>query len=86
MGQYEEAIPLFKKIAQDEPDILNLTLEFIVCYTAVGKKKEADAQVAKLLDMEPGFSIREFSMRIPIRNTEVKEIYLDLLRKAGLPD
>jgi len=86
LGQYEEAIPLFKKIAQDEPDILNLTLEFIVCYTAVGKKKEADAQVAKLLDMEPGFSIREFSMRIPIRNPEVKEIYLDLLRKAGLPD
>jgi len=86
LGQYEEAVPLFKKIAQDEPDIFNLTLELIVCYTAVGKKKEADAQVAKLLDMEPGFSLRELSMRIPIRNAEPKKTYLDLLRKAGLPD
>jgi tetratricopeptide (TPR) repeat protein len=86
LGQYEEAILLFKKIAQDEPDIFGLTLELIVCFTAVGKKKEAEAQVAKLLDMEPSFSLRKLSMRIPIRNLEPKKTYLDLLRKAGLPD
>lgn len=86
LGEYEKAISIFEKIAQNEPDMINLTLELIVCYTALDKEKKANAQVKKLLDMEPDFSLRKHSMRIPLKDSETRKAYLALLRQAGIPD
>ena len=86
LGQYEKAISIFEKIVQSEPDRINLTLELIFCYTAVGKEKEANALVSQLLDMEPGFSLKKHPMRIPLKDKEAKKAYLALLRQAGLSD
>jgi len=84
MGQYEEAISVFKKVVREEPDHLGPHLELVACYTALGRNKEANAEVAEILRIKPNFSIEEFSKRMPHRDPIDKARYLDLLRKAGL--
>jgi adenylate cyclase len=86
MGQYEEAISVFKKVTREEPDRLNPRLELIACYTALGRSREANAEVAEVLRIKPNFSIEEFSKMMPYRDPVNKAHYLDLLRKGGLPD
>jgi tetratricopeptide (TPR) repeat protein len=86
MGQYEEAIETFKKINPNVQARLNFRLELIACYTALGRKKEAAAEVAEVLKMAPDFSVKEFSETSPGKDSIHKTSFLDLLRKAGLPE
>ena len=84
MGQYEEAISLFKKVVREEPDHFGPHLELVACYAALGRNKEANAEVAEVLRIKPNFLIEEFSKMMPYRDPVNKAHYLDLLRKAGL--
>lgn len=84
MGQYEEAISVFKKVTSEESDHLVLHLELLACYAALGRNREAKAEVAQVLRIKPDFSIQEFSKRMSYRDPINKAHYLDLLRKAGL--
>jgi adenylate cyclase len=86
LGRNKEAITVFKKAILDQPDRVNLRLELIACYIASGKKEEAKVEVAEVLKRVPNFSLRGFSMKLPMQNPTQKEKFLDLLRQAGLPD
>ena len=86
LGKYEEAIPVFKNAIHDQPDRVNTRLELIACYSALGKKEDAKAEVDEVLRMVPNFSLRGFSRKMPMQNPTHKEKLLDLLRQAGLPD
>jgi hypothetical protein len=61
-------------------------LELIASYSASGKTEEAKAEVDEVLRMNPNFSVRGFGLRLPMKNPTQKDKFLDLLRKAGLPE
>jgi adenylate cyclase len=86
LGKNEEAISVFKKAVHNQPEHVNPRLELIASYSASGKTEEAKAEVDEVLRMNPNFSVRDFSIRLPMKNPTQKEKYLDLLRQAGLPD
>jgi len=86
MGQYEEAIETFKRIPPNGQARVNLRLELIACYTALGNKKDAAAEIAEVLKMEPGFTVKKFSETSPRKDSVHNTRFLDLLRKAGLPE
>ena len=48
--------------------------------------EEARAEAAKLLELQPEFSIRDWSQKLYFKNPADLEHYLDGLRKAGLPE
>ena len=85
LGRHEESISVFKKAIQNEPDHLNIRLELIVTYTALGKIEEAKAEADEVLKINPSFTVRGYSRRMPMKNPTQREKFLDLLRQAGLP-
>jgi adenylate cyclase len=86
LGKHEEAISIFKKAVQNAPDHLNIRLELIATYSALGKTVEAKAEADEVLRMNPNFTVRSFARRSPMQNPTQREKFLDLLRQAGLPE
>jgi len=86
LGKNEEAISVFKKAVHNQPDHVNPRLELIASYSASGKTEEAKAEVDEVLRVNPNFSVRAYGRRVPMKNTTQKQKFLDLLRKAGLPE
>jgi adenylate cyclase len=86
LGKHEEAVSVFKKAVQNAPDHLNIRLELIATYSALGKTEEAKAEADEVLKMNPNFTVSSFSRRSPMQNPTQREKFLDLLRQAGLPE
>jgi adenylate cyclase len=84
MERYEEAITVLKKALHYIPDFFEAHLRLAACYAALGREEEAHAEAAEVLRLNPKFSVKKFAKRLPIRDTAVKERYIDALRKAGL--
>ncbi|MBW2000296.1 MAG: tetratricopeptide repeat protein [Deltaproteobacteria bacterium] len=86
MGKYEKAVTLFREVSSRLGDYFNIIPDLIACYTALGMKEEADLLVREFLAGAPQFSLRKFSRTLATRNKEEKARFLELLRKAGLPE
>lgn len=55
-------------------------------YAYLGNIEKAEDHAAKVLEMEPGFSIQRFAKSRSYRDKSHLEHYLEGLRKAGLPE
>jgi len=54
--------------------------------SAAGEFEKAKGIAARLQDQEPDFSISHYEQtRLPFRNTETRERFVDGLKAAGLP-
>ena len=52
----------------------------------LGRKEEAQAEVAEVLRISPRASLEGQRERMPFKDQAVLERYLNALRKAGLPE
>ncbi len=52
----------------------------------MGRKEEAQAAVDELLRLVPGLTIERLRQTVPAKQTTHLEVYLDGLRKAGVPE
>ncbi len=86
MGKYEEAMAALKRCITRNPDFLPPHLFLAVIFSGLGRKEEAQAQVAKVLRISPRTSMEGQRERWPFKDQAVLERYLDGLRKAGLPE
>jgi len=84
LGRYEEAIDLLRKASRENPGLAGLRIELAVCYSALGKKKKARAEMRAVLERQPGLSLERYSNRVLFKDQKYREAYLDLLRQAGL--
>jgi hypothetical protein len=50
----------------------------------MGREKEAHAEAAEVLRINPKFSLDLFAKRLPHKDQSVIDNYVDALRKAGL--
>ena len=83
LGQYEEAEIAYKKILHlYGPDSSMAHLGLAVCYAYMGREDEARAEGAKLLRIDPKFSVERFMKNYPpgVRKDRLTEALL----KAGL--
>ena len=60
-GQYEEAIALCRRILQKEPNQLLTQLGLAAALMQAGKEDEARAEAAKVLRIDPNFSLERFA-------------------------
>jgi TolB-like protein/Tfp pilus assembly protein PilF len=86
MKRYEEAITVLKKALHYRPDFLGVHIHLAACYAALGREEEARVEAAEVLRLTPKFSVKKYAKRLAIKENAVKESYIDVLRKAGLPD
>ena len=84
MGQYEESIAMCKKILEKQPDHLFAHTNLLVAYMLSGREKEARAEAAEVLRIDPNFSLERFAKAIPTKDQAETDRYIAALRKAGL--
>ena len=83
-GQYEEAIALLRRILQKEPNQLPAQVQLVVALMQAGKEDEARADAAKVLKIDPKFSVESFARNLPAKDQKVIDDLVSALRKAGL--
>jgi len=77
-------VAALKKAAQLAPDDKYTRLQLIRAYIKMDKDKEARAEAAEVLRIDPQFSLEAFAKSIP-RSAGVDD-WINDLRKAGLPE
>jgi adenylate cyclase len=84
LSQYEEAIATFKKVIQFYgPDHLMAHLGLAAAYVLTDREKEARAEGAEVMRIDPKFSLERFLKASPYDQSR-KDRMADALLKAGL--
>jgi adenylate cyclase len=84
LGQYEESIATYKKELQlYGPDTLLAHLGLALTYAWMDREKEARAEGAEVLRIDPKFTIEQYVKGIPM-DQSAKDRVTHALRKAGL--
>jgi adenylate cyclase len=83
--EFQEAADWFGKADQLAPGLPHNLAGLAVCQWHNGDHESARGTLARLLDEEPEFRLRDM-MTLPFRDVAVWERFLDGLRAAGAPD
>ena len=84
-GRFEEAVPAYKKALLRGSDLdIFAHLGLAATYIALGREKEARAEAAEVLRINPKFSLDSFAKTIPQKDQSRIDRYIGALRKAGL--
>jgi adenylate cyclase len=83
-GRFEEANSAFKKSVQREANNIFAHLGLAETYIKMGREKEARAEAAEVLRINPKFSLDSFAKMIPAKDQSTMVEIMDVLRKAGL--
>jgi len=83
-GQFEEAVSAYKEAARRSPDSFFAHYGLTATYSMMGREKEARAEAAELLRLNPKFSVDKYSNVVPYKDERQRENLINALRKAGL--
>jgi tetratricopeptide (TPR) repeat protein len=86
LGRAEEAIQVLKRGLNSRPRWMTFRTLLVFAYVEAGMSDESEEQVAKILCMNPKFSIRNWAKLHRYKNSAELERYMDALRRAGLPE
>ena len=85
-GDYEQAAVFGRRVAKTRPDFVNGYKPLIAALGHLGRRDEASSYVAKLLALEPSFTVQRFGQVYPFRHTKDREHYMKGLGLAGVPE
>ena len=83
-GRYEEAISAEKKALERSPNSPIPHIWLAGTYSMMGREKEARAEAAEVLRIDPKFSLDYHAKTLPLKDQSKIEIVVNSLRKAGL--
>jgi len=84
--QYEKAVQQYKEAIQQEPDDMISHLNLALCYVKLGRKADAHAEANEVLRINPKFSAESYAKHNPLKDEASKKLFIDGMRKAGLPE
>jgi adenylate cyclase len=84
VGRFEEAVSAFRKAIQLAPDDMNAHTGLAVTYSIMGREKDARAEAAEILRINPKFSVDAWANKSSYRDQSQREKVAEGLRKAGL--
>jgi len=84
--QYEEAIKWCEKAVHQEPNDLLARLMMTVVYSLSDRDKDAQAEAAEVLRIQPKFTLDKFKKKLTYKREVDRERFLGALHKAGIPD
>ena len=83
-GRFEEAVSAYKKAIQIAPDDINAHTFLAATYIIMGREKEARAEAAEVLRINPKFSVDSFAKILAYKDQSQNDKIVNALRKAGL--
>ena len=84
--QYEESIKICKHSIRMNPIPITPYLTLVSCFSFLDRIEEAKANVHKILEISPDFSLKHYSGTLPYKEQSDLERHMNALRKAGLPE
>ena len=84
IGQYEEAISVFKKALLRSPNNLSVYVGLASTYSLSENMDKARAAASEILKIYPKFSSERFIMGLPFKNQSENERVINALHNAGL--
>jgi adenylate cyclase len=85
-GRHEEVIELTGSILREYPGFATAYRQRAASMAALGRLDEARENIEALLGLLPGLTVSRVTNMVPIKDPEAQKIWLDSLRKAGLPE
>jgi len=83
-GQYKEAIETAKEGLKQVPNNMLLHLQLTATHSMMGREEEARAAAAKVMEINPKFSLEWYAKTLNFKNKADTDRTLEALRKAGL--
>jgi adenylate cyclase len=83
-GRFEESVSAIKKALQISPDSLLSHAGLAATYSMMGREKEARAEAAEVLRINPKFSVDNYAKTIGYKDQAETDKFVNALRKAGL--
>ena len=84
--QYEKAITACEHMIHSNSDSLLPYITLASCYSLLNQMDQARQNVTEILRIDPQYSVGHFALTMQYKDKEEFELYLNALRKAGLPD
>jgi tetratricopeptide (TPR) repeat protein len=85
-GDYEQAALIGRSAVRSNPNYPAAYKPLIAALGHLGRAEEAKPYIARLLALEPNFTVEGFDKVYPIKNTKDRERYMKGLRLAGVPE
>ena len=86
VNQYEDAITACEKMVHMNPNSLPSYITLASCHSLLNQMDQARQYVTEILRIDPDYSVGQFALTMPFKVKEELELYLEALRKAGLPE
>ena len=83
-GRFKEAVLAYKKANQLAPDRSDTDASLVVTYSMMGREKEARAEAAEVLRINPRFSVDSWAKVSLFKDQSETDKVVNALRKAGL--
>ena len=84
MGRFEEAVSAYKKALQLSANNIFSHIGLAVTYIRMGREKEARAEAAEVLRINPKFSLDFWAKTVSNKDQSQTDKVINALRKAGL--
>jgi len=84
LRRYDEAIAAYQEAIRRNPNYLTARRDLAATYAEMGREKEAQAEAAEVLRLNPAFSVELFRARHPVQKQADLDRLIVALRKAGL--
>lgn len=84
--RYQEAVAPLLRAIDSFPNFVAPHRHLAACYAQLGQRAKAERERAKILELEPSFTIAKIARTFAYRDPADLEHYCEGLRKAGLPD
>jgi adenylate cyclase len=82
--RFEEAVSAYQQAILRSPDNIFAHLLLVSAYIRTGREKEAQAEAAEVLRINPNFSLENFAKALPFKDQSVVDIVISDMRKARL--
>jgi len=86
LQKYEDAITACESMIHMNPNSLPPYINLASCHSLLNQMDKARQAVTDILRIDPQYSIGQFALTMPFKDKEELELYLEALRKAGLPE
>ena len=86
LKRYGEALEVYRKSSEIEPNNIFSHLQLAITYELMGQGKAARAAAAQVVRIDPTFSLKRYEKITPFKNRKVLKLYLDAAKKAGLSE
>ena len=85
-GRYEEVIDITNIMLREKPDLPTARRHRAPAFALLGREAEARREVDQLLRVVPETTISQVERVYTVKDPEVNALWLDGLRKAGMPE